>query len=43
MGVSSCRALAVHMLFAAHLDYLHDATCLKASPQARERHGLPCP
>ena len=43
IGVSSFRALAGHMLFAAHLDYLHDAACLKASPQARERHGLPCP
>jgi len=43
IGVSSSRALAGYMLFAAHLDYLHDATGLKASPQARERNSLTRP
>jgi hypothetical protein len=41
--VTTSRAHAGDMLFAAHLDNLHDGASLRASLRARERHGLPCP
>jgi hypothetical protein len=43
LGVTSRRACAGDMLFAAHLGNLHDGASLTPSLHAGERHRLPCP
>jgi hypothetical protein len=43
VGVTSNLARPRDMLFAAHLDNLHQGTSLAPALQARERHALPRP
>ena len=41
MGVTSSRVRTGDMLFAAHLENLHDGARFSPSPDAREWHRLP--